>query len=155
MKAVKYKEVQRFRDIGILGLLGFFFCGLVIKIFHGANDPAECLLLLAVIGTAIGVFMTIRMETVIDKKGIRYQYFPLHYKKQKISWNDVDSVEIINTPIIDELSGLNVSFAANKKYNVSSRHKGMDIKLTNGERIFIGSRKIDQIQMVLSKMGKI
>ena len=155
MKALKYREVQRFRDLSILGVLTLCFGGLLFKVFAGSPNFAECLLFLSVVGTAIAAFLSIRMETVIDKKGIRYQYFPLHHKKQKISWKEVDSVKVIDTPIVDELSGLNVNFTANKKYCTSTRNKGMEIKLTNGERIFIGSHKIDRLQSFLTTIGKL
>lgn len=158
MKKLEFKENQRFRQLDVLLLLSFLIIGLVYRLMtiesREIGDYFAYLLCLGLLGSAFVYFYNLRLITVINKKGVRFQYFPWHYKKQKISWEDIEQMELVRTPLNTALNGWNVRFADNYYYSVCG-NRGLDICLKNGDRVFIGSQNTEELEKSLEAMGKL
>lgn len=159
MKTTQFKETQRHSGIGIIALLVFLLLGISWRfVEQNFINTAESvavtlpvfLLILIVLGAALTYFLSVRLITNINEKGIQFQYYPLHYKKRKIKWRDIASWEIVDMPVAAEWSGWNVNFGT-QDFSMG-RRKGFQLTLKSGETIFIASRKLTRLKEVLGKI---
>jgi len=161
MKSVKYQEVQRFREISMYLFIGILLSGLLLKavqlytISEASNQFSDIVLAMFLLGSVLVYFLTIRMETTINKKGISYQYFPIHYKKQRISWDEIERVQLTEIPLSSQLSGWNVQFFRTKSICVGAADKGLTLDLKNGKQLFIGLNNLEKAEAILNRLGKI
>lgn len=159
MEQVKFKEQQRFRGIEIFGLIAFLGIGITYRFveqnFINYSENATMtiptfLLLMGLLMIALAYFLSIRLTTRINDKGIRFQYSPWHYEKRKIKWSEIASWEIIDLPREAEYSGWGVQFKEQNIYSVSGK-RGLKLELTDGETVFIGSRKLTALRELMSQ----
>ncbi len=81
------------------------------------------------------------LKTSIDKNGIEYRFFPLHFKTQRINWNSVEKYEVIRYHPIRDYGGWGIRYGRKgKAYNVSG-DRGLQLHLNNGKNILIGTQK--------------
>lgn len=160
MEQIKFKEQQRFRGIEIFALIAFFAIGITYRFIeqnfinmpeHITMTAPVFLLFLGILLIALVYFLSIRLTTRINEKGIRFQYSPWHYEKRKIKWHEIASWEIIDLPLEAEYSGWAIQFAEHNSYSVHGK-SGLKLELTNGETIFIGSRKLTKLKKLMNQM---
>ena len=163
MSKLLYKEEQRFRRWEVFTLLALLLIGAsyhFVELYtSGAYEPGVLTLqyaLIAIILTgALFYLWSIRLILKIDKNGIQYQFFPLHYRKHQVKWDEIDSFEFIDTPASAELSGWAVRLGTwERMFSVSGR-TGMSIKLKNGKQLFIGTQHPDELKSALDYMDAI
>ena len=159
MEKLEFKEQQRFRQLDVLLILGFLLVGLIARFVQhqtmqlGNNFSGYVLLIVLLIGALI-YFYSIRLITVINQKGVRFQYYPWHYKKKKIDWKDIDKVELVKSPLNAALTGWNIRFSNDNYYSVSG-YRGLKIDLKNGETIFLGTKNAERLKDSLEALGKL
>lgn len=143
-----YKENQRFERQGLIAFIAIFTLALIIGFISQVFiNPGEnpipnyvAVLTICVMLSTLIYFLSIRMVTEINDKNIRYQYYPLHYRKQKIRLKDVASYSVVQSPEGAQYSGWSVRFGANERAFTVSGRTGLEVTLQNGERVFIGTQ---------------
>ncbi|HKK79109.1 MAG TPA: hypothetical protein VJ933_05740, partial [Phaeodactylibacter sp.] len=100
----------------------------------------------------LAYLLSIRLSVKVDEKKIKYQFFPLHYKKQKIYWEEVESYEIVNPPLPTQLSGWGVHFW--ERMFCVNRNAGLRLQLKDGQRIFISCKSPSTLDKTLRQIGK-
>lgn len=155
MKRIEFKENQRFRQWDVLLFLGILIIGLSTKFLYStiiaANTDIQVGTFSIVVFVLVGLIiylLNIRLITKITQKGIQYQYFPVHYRRKKIRWEEVESCQIVETPLQAELSGWGVSFFKEHVFSVSGK-TGLSLTLKDGRRIFIGTSDIEELKSTL------
>ncbi|MCO6477024.1 MAG: hypothetical protein J5I94_10415 [Phaeodactylibacter sp.] len=155
-----YKEEQRYRRWEIFALLLFLMAGtsyhFVELYVSGEYEPGLLIIqyaLIALILTgALAYLWSIRLILRIDKEGIQYQFFPLHYRKHKVKWEEIESYEFVDTPAPTELSGWAVRLGTwERMFSVSGR-TGLSLSLKNGQQLFIGTQHPDELKTALDNM---
>jgi len=163
MKKIEYKEKQRFRSWDVYLLLGFFFVGLIYRAvgsFAGwweaspSNSVAAYLLFATLVGGLMAYYYSIRFFTVINEKGIKFQFYPLHRKKRKISWEEVEDCRVVKVSPQAALTGWAVGFLEEKRFSVTGRRSGLALDLKDGEHVFIGTRDPESVKKVVKKILK-
>ena len=160
MNKLLYKEEQRFRRWEVFTLLALLLIGAsyhFVELYtSGAYEPGVLTLqyaLIAIILTgALFYLWSIRLILKIDKNGIQYQFFPLHYRKHQVKWDEIDSFEFIDTPASAELSGWAVRLGTwERMFSVSGR-TGLCLKLKNGQQLFIGTQHPGELKAALDNL---
>ncbi len=159
MSKTIYRETQRFRRWEVLGLLLLL---LLVTSYHfvelqlaGRYDDGSLWLQYALVFLIVGGFLfylfSIRLILKIDEDKIRYQFFPLHYKKHKIRWDDVEECEVIDTPAATELSGWAVRLGTRERMFSVSGRTGLCLTLKDGQQLFIGTKHPERLKKAIQE----
>lgn len=161
MSKTQFKEEQRFRRWEVFALLvvlmisaSYHFAELYLSGTYetGPLTLQYTLITIILAGTAAYLW-SIRLILEIDKEGIRYQYFPRHYRKHKIKWEEIEQAEFIDTPVLAELSGWAVRLGTwERMFSVSGR-TGLSLRLKNGQQLFIGTQHPEELKDALARLG--
>jgi len=163
MQIIHFEEKQKFTQIWIILLLVIPILitvwGFIQQVIMGipfGNNPAPdwaFILIFAFIGALTGLFLSMNLQTSIDKTGIQYRFFPFQTKTKLISWDEVDKVYVRKYRPIAEYSGWGIRYGKNGKALNTSGNKGMQIILSNGKKLLIGTQRPDELQQVLFQLG--
>jgi len=99
------------------------------------------------------LFLKLKLKTRVDEKGIYYQYSPFHLSYKLITWESISNCYIRNYDGISEFGGWGLKFSFRKNKGKSFTTKGnigLQIELTTGNKILIGTQKKEELQRVLT-----
>ena len=99
------------------------------------------------------LFMNLKLKTRIDENGISYQFYPFHRSYNVISWNTISNSYIRNYDAIFEYGGWGMKYNFFKKKGKAFTTKGnigLQLELTNGNKLLIGTQKKEELQRVLT-----
>lgn len=159
MEFVQFKEQQKYRKWEVLTLLFVMIGGLgwvLLSQTIGYNTstkfpPSISLVLILILISITLVLLRMKLVTKITRKGIQYQYAPFHTKSKKIRWKEVKEVELIQSKQWKStLQCMRLEFAG-RFLNMDS-DTGMIVKLKNGRRVFIGSKKEENLKASLESV---
>jgi hypothetical protein len=150
---VVFREVQQFRQIWlwliILPPAALFWYGCFQQFVLGApfgTNPAPDVVLLLIwllCGIALpALFFWIKMITEVRSDGLYVRFFPFRFS---VSWSELRKYEVRTyNPILD-YGGWGVRYGfGGMAYNVSG-NSGVQLELTNGKRVLIGSQQPDEL----------
>ncbi|MDF1518647.1 MAG: hypothetical protein RQ864_00350 [Lutibacter sp.] len=107
------------------------------------------------------LFNYFKLKTRIDEKGVYYQYLPFHFSYRFIPWDEIDKSYVRNYNAIFEYGGWGLKFSFRKNRGKSFTVKGnigLQLLLTNGKHLLIGTQKKEEIQRTIDtyqdKIGK-
>jgi hypothetical protein len=166
MSKLYFKEVQRFNQWYILVLNVITFAIVVFfitkEIIHlqqtsQATNEAYWLLLIGLIPLLlILLFYMVKLETEIRKEGIYFRFKPFQRKFKFYDWKDILKFYVRKYKPIKEYGGWGVRAGTKKygrAYNVSG-NMGLQIELTNGKKILIGTVKATELERAITKIKK-
>ncbi len=157
-----FTEKQRIKDPLLLGafaaLLAYsiFLLGREIYINGLSNAIPIALLGFAVLVVGFGFWVLIRLQlkVAVTNKGINFKMSPLHTKKKRINWDEVEECKVIETPKVAHMHGGNMKFWYEKKFTLSGRN-GIAVITKDGDRYFIGTRETADLKKSIKKaLGK-
>lgn len=162
------REEQRCRSLNIFLMLLLFILltvGALVKSFFVQSEglitsyPFLILVLLALGGITWFLLYRVKMEINVSKKGLNLRHYPMHPKKLKIKWDEVDDYEFVDTSDAAQWKGWDVHFSTfGEQYYSLCGRTGMRIHTKDGDHIFIGSKKLpkmkDKIERILDKTIK-
>ena len=117
--------------------------------------------LLSIIAIAIPIAVTIlffilKLETEVRSDGLYVRFYPMHIRFRKFTREDLAEYYCRTYKPILEYGGWGIrcSFTGKgKAYNVSG-NKGVQLVLTNGKKLLIGSQKPDELAAAIDQMPK-
>lgn len=157
-----FKEKQQFKSIEIIALVVLTMVGVAYKMVSELLQPSAdfgftislCVVLLVLLGYTLKYFYELRLKITVNAKHISFSMPPFKRRKEKIKWEDVIDCEIIETPLINQWHGGNISFNREKRYSFNGRN-GVRITTKNGSEYFIGSNKLNNLKEAIYKaLGK-
>jgi len=113
-------------------------------------DIVTGLIGIAVSLTLIWFLFHLSLKTAITKKGIEYKMAPFHNHKRIIYWDEIKFIRIVSIPRLNSWQKSYNNYLLQKKFTFSGRN-GMSVETTWGERIFIGSGKVDELRKAINK----
>lgn len=156
-----YRETQYFRQlwlwalvllISLLSLYGVFQ-QLILGIPFGNNPaPDSVMVVLAIVfGIGLPLFMyTTNLTTEVRSDGIHIRFFPFHLSFRKIATEEIRGFEACTYSPIKDYGGWGIRFGRKgKAYNVSG-NRGVQLELSNGKHLLIGSQKPEELAEALS-----
>lgn len=151
-----FKEEQRFIQLWLIVLLAVStIVPLVIIIREYLNNKMSLynfLGTLALIVFASGFIFFFKLKTRIDEQGIHYQFFPFHLKFKLVKWNEINKVYVRKYDAISEYGGWGIKNIFWKKNGTAvnvSGNIGIQLELTNGKKLLIGTLKEEEAKRVL------
>jgi hypothetical protein len=117
--------------------------------------------LLSIIAMAIPIAVTVlffilKLETEVRSDGLYVRFYPFHIRYRKFTPQDLAGHYSRTYKPIREYGGWGIrcSFTGKgKAYNVMG-NKGVQLVLTNGKKLLIGSQKPDDLAAAIDKMLK-
>jgi hypothetical protein len=94
------------------------------------------------------------LHTRIDKDGIAYRFAPIHRKERFIKWSSIKVAYVRKYRPIAEYGGW--GFRRGRSgiaYNTSGK-MGLQLQLSDGKKILIGTQTPKALQRVLDKLGR-
>ncbi len=156
-----YREVQHFRQVPLwlllLCLAGVAIYAMVEQLIlgkpFGDNPASDTVLAIIVVVFGFGFpifFYVINLATEVRSDGLYIRFFPLHLSFRKIPLEALKTYEVRTYRALREYGGWGIRGGwRGKAYNVSG-NRGVQLELSNGERILIGSRKPDEFAEALA-----
>jgi hypothetical protein len=105
---------------------------------------------------ATALFFILKLETEVRADGLYIRFYPLHVRYKKFARNDLAEFYCRTYKPIREYGGWGIrcSFTGKgRAYNVSG-NKGIQLVLTKGKKLLIGSQKPDELVTAIDKMLK-
>jgi hypothetical protein len=90
------------------------------------------------------------LRTQINGQGISYRLFPIQLRMVQHSWQDIQSITLRTYKPLAEFGGW--GYRSDTKNNPAitiSGNKGIQLVLTNGKKILIGTRQLERIKAIL------
>lgn len=117
-------------------------------------DTEGILINIVIIAAIILLFLSVRLNISISDAGIRYRFFPFHLHERSIPWTDIDRAYIRKYEPITEYGGwgIRVLFGSGA-YNIKG-NMGLQLELTNGKKILLGTQRSEEIESVLRGIEK-
>jgi hypothetical protein len=156
-----YRETQHFRQLWLWVLVLFIsllsLYGLVQQLFLGTplgNNPAPdtVLVIIAVVfGLMLPVFLyKTNLTTEVHSDGLYIRFFPFHLSFHRIALEDIKEFEARTYRPLRDYGGWGIRYGRQgKAYNVSG-NRGVQLVLSDGKQLLIGSQKPDELAEALS-----
>jgi hypothetical protein len=163
-----FREVQAFGPtlrwllIVLMAIsLAIFAIGLWETITNPKTTNIFVPTLLSIIAMSIPIaatilFFILKMETEVRTDGLYVRFYPMHIRFRKFTGEDLAEHYCRTYKPIREYGGWGIrcSFTGKgKAYNVSG-NKGVQLVLTNGKKLLIGSQRPDELVAAIDKMLK-
>lgn len=151
-----FKEEQRFIQLWLIILLAISTTvPLVIITREYLNNKVSLynfLGTLALVVFASGFIFFFKLKTRIDEQGIHYQFFPFHLKFKLVKWNEINKAYVRKYDAISEYGGWGIKNIFWRKNGTAvnvSGNIGIQLELTNGKKLLIGTLKEEDAKRVL------
>ena len=147
-----FYEKQQFRQVWIWMILILILLILLIPIISGVFGVFLNIILLTIGYCFIWLFYSMKLITEIKKDGIQITFTP--FTNFIIPFNKIRSYKIREYRPILEYGGWGIRFnRTGKAYTVSGKI-GMQIELSNGKEILIGTENPDKLLQSLNKLSQ-
>lgn len=154
-----FKETQNFHNWALLMGLVISFALVIYRIIDTILYPPSFLFLnmlvyaVMLVSIIVGFWymFQLRLKISITEKSIRFRMEPFHSKKKKIYWEEIDTVEIVETPEIAQWHGGNITFNHEKRFSIYGRN-GLHLVTKDGQEYFLGSRRLNELRKVISEV---
>ncbi|MDF3077314.1 MAG: hypothetical protein K0S09_1203 [Sphingobacteriaceae bacterium] len=98
-----------------------------------------------------------KLETIIKADGIYAKFFPFHWSWRHYKWPDISKCYVRKYSPIAEYGGWGLRLGMlgkGRAFNVSG-DKGLQLELSNGKRLLIGTQMPDELTSALAKSGRL
>lgn len=143
----------------ITGLLGYGAVRQLVfdKPFGNNPAPDHWLLVFASLPLLIlALLASACLKLKINEEGIRYRFFPFHFRWHHIRWEEIESVYVRRYKAIPEYGGwgMRINLQGNRAYNVmGDRGMGMEVRHRTGEKILFSTRRPQQLRQFLDELS--
>jgi len=147
---VRYIEVQYFWQQPFAWVIWVISAGLLywLKSADLIDRTFAIISIVFVLAIMLLVFFT-RLKTEIGEEGITYRMRPFHKKSNLIPWSEIAHVEVRQYKPIREYGGWGMRVGLHgKAFNIKG-NMGLQIKLTSGQAILLGTQRPGEIEEVL------
>lgn len=153
---VIYREEQSFRQIwiwvvviGVALIAWWVFVQLIIFGDPGVAGWISGIFMAVVALGLIGLLALARLITIVDREGVGVAFVP--FTSRYIPFTEIAAVEPLRYRPIREFGGWGIRWGGRNRiaYNVSG-DRGVELTLTNGQRILIGSQAPEELARIIS-----
>ncbi len=149
MSKKQFYEIQQFRQIWIWLIILLIELVLLVPIISGI---ANIFILIIILLFGYGfpwLFYTMKLVTEVDKMSIRITFSP--FTEFIIPFDTIKNYEIRKYRPVWEYGGWGIRFNRHGKAYTVKGTIGLQMELTNGEKILLGTENPDKLLMVLNK----
>jgi hypothetical protein len=147
-----FSEVQRFRQVWVIILVGFIallsWAFLVELLFNPANGSSAVIIIMVfvVFGVVFPVwFLVMKLEIKVGDLLLSYRMYPLQVRWREVPAGEIASAEAVTYRPILEYGGWGIRIGCRGwAYNVSG-NRGVFIRKKTGNCFLLGSQKPDEL----------
>ena len=158
--AVLFREVQQFRQWWLCLLIAPGPVVIWYRVLrHLVFESTPRLSLPQIVSWLIGgvalpvLLYSIRLVTEVRNDGLYLRFFPFHLSFVKFPTNGIRSYEAITYSPLGDYGGWGIRYGWNgKAYNVSG-NQGIQLELSEGRRVLIGTQNPPQFLAALQSLG--
>jgi hypothetical protein len=164
---VRFREVQQFHQVYLwvillipVALLWSIVVPLLLfkdPLSHPVLGPSMLAMVIVSILVGLGVpllFYFARLVTEVREDGIYLKYSPFHLKERYFAFSEIKLYEVRRYRPIMEYGGWGIRYALRgRAYNVFG-NMGLQLELTGGKRILIGTQRPEEFQAALDAFIK-
>ena len=157
---ILFSETQKFRQWWIWAIILIVIGFQVNLLYHefekGSPEIKKVLLLTFVHVLVVLIFLYSKLSTEITENEIMYKFFPFNWSKKSVLWVDVERAYVRTYNPILEYGGWGYRFGLfgkGKALNVSG-NVGLQLELKNGKKILIGTKKQEELKLVIVNLEK-
>ena len=154
-----FTETQRFTQIWLwvlvilVAAVGWwaFIVQIILGHDFGTNPAPDVMLWVIFVLFGLGLpifFRLLKLVTELHTDHIRLRYFPIY--RRRIPYTDIRSVAASQYRPIVEYGGWGIRWSPvnGMAYNVSG-NMGVQLELTNGKKLLIGSQRADELERAI------
>jgi len=162
-----FSERQRFNQwwlwIILIGINCITLYGVIQQVIFGKpygdrpGSDAELLIVAAITGLILVLFIVLKLETRITKEGVYVRFRPFHQTFRYYSWTNLSKSYVRKYSAIMEYGGWGLRFGFYGKgsaLNVSG-NMGLQLITIDGKKMLIGTRKPEEMTETLKKLNQI
>ena len=171
MNKVLFKEEQQFRQWwhivlilaatvpAMITCIYTLYQQIVVGVQVGDSPAPNVVMIIVfiVLGVVLWVYFSLKLEVWIDQDGIHYRFFPLVFKNQFISKEQIQRFEIRKYKPIIDYGGWGVRRGFGRRwqraYNVSG-NIGLQLYLINEKKVLFGTQRSQAIMYAMEEMMK-
>ena len=155
-----YREVQRVQAtwpwVVVISLAGLIWYATIAQVllhrpFGSSPLPdAPLVIFWLIFGIGLPALLLFgRLITEVRGDGIYIRYVPFHRSFRRIAFKDLKRCEVRTYRPLVEYGGWGIRFGLKgKAYNVSG-NRGVQLELTNGKRLLIGSQRPEDLRQAI------
>ena len=145
-----YYEIQQFRQIWVWLILLLVEFALLFTILSGMINLLVSIIIISIGFGFIWLLYRMKLITIINEDGINIIFAP--FTNFIIPFNKIKKYQIRQYRPIIEYGGGGICYSKyGKAYNVSGKI-GLQIELTNGKRLLIGTQNPDALLQTLNEI---
>jgi hypothetical protein len=141
MSRESFREVQKFTQWWLWLLL--LSLGIILIYNQAANLGALVLVVISLL------FLSLRLITEVDKKGIKFRYFP--FLKREYKWQEIASAQVVDYGFAGGW-GIRLFTSYGTIFNVKGS-KGLAVELKDGKKFCLGTQRPEELQKLLSTLN--
>lgn len=157
---LSFKEVQKFNKWWHYAFIitpflfavsmSYFIMNNLIETNDGQKHPI-LLFIIIILSLLAGLwFFCMKLTTIINQDGIEVNYHYIPFAKRKISWSEIEKIEVITYSPFWEYGGWGVRWSPNGWcYNVRGKN-GIKITYYNKDVFLIGTQVPEQMQQIIN-----
>lgn len=165
--SVYFEERQRYNQWWLWLMIGtvtvgtsiLFLYGMVQQIYLGQtwgdrpmSDEALILTTLLTLGAQAAIvflYFNLELQLRIDRHSLEYRFKPVLFNWRRIERETIRNYEVGKYFFMG--SGIRIKLNGQRVYNIRG-NKGIEITLTTGKKILIGTQQPDQLKLAMEKM---
>jgi hypothetical protein len=164
MARAYFNETQRFTQWWIYLVLAMVFASWIytmVTLFpetqkEDGNSAKIMLIVNSIIipFTIYALLRILKLKTRIRNEGIYYRFVPMHFKEKFLAREDIERFEVRKYRPLPEYGGWGIKTRGSKygkAINVSG-NQGLQLYLTNGKKLLIGTQKPREIEKAMEAM---
>ncbi len=118
----------------------------------GPKDWDGIITILILFPSLLTLLFLFRLHTVIDERGILYQFYPMNKNQKIISWAEIKNCSVKKYRPFTEFGGWGYKWAwKGTKAMTVKGNRGIQIELNSGKKLLIGTQKPEEAQRVINK----
>lgn len=102
----------------------------------------------------IALIKLFKLSTKVDNSGIYYRFPPTIPDWECISWNQIQSVEVISYNPLSDFGGWGIRTNGASSAYIVSGHDGLQIVLKTGGVVIIGTNKAQELTTITNQINK-
>jgi len=161
MEKILFFEQQTLRQlprIWIIMLISIGAIALPVAMEVNINNNEDIFAIIFSIGLMVIIFaflMVVRLDTKVSKEGISIKFFPFHRSFRLYRWENISNVTVVKHMILRSRGwGVRNHVRGTRLYNMGGK-KGLQLEFYHGRKVFIGTKKIAELEAVLYKIGQL
>jgi hypothetical protein len=148
---VRFQERQRFRQVWLWVLMVGVLAVSAIPMI--ARPSAGSFTSLAFTALVVGLLAYAHLDVIVDEEQILVRFRPFHLRGRRIPLEQVAEAYARTYSPINEYGGWGIRLCGDSMAYNAYGNEGVQLVLTDGRRILIGSQKSQELAAALARPG--